>query len=204
MKILDFIKNIFTRINYKPNFMTVLEIVYLIVFCPLAFYLPPELFIEDGVVENLQLGVLLMIFIIALRSKYNSNLFKFAAMIVIFLMMRETNLFRSWFCERYLDSGEMCRWNKMKYGFIPENLRLIFAIYAGYFFCKHRLDKVILRFVNQAPIYFWDIALLIISAAGATLAEFSFIDSEAMEESCELLSYIALGNCVWRYKTLDI
>ena len=34
---------------------------------------------------------------------------------------------------------------------------------------------------------------------GGTAAEFQSIDNEILEECCELIAYLALTNCIWRY-----
>ena len=204
LKISNICLALWRRMNWRPNACTLIEILLLALIAPLMLWANPAWFVEDGIVENIQLLVLIAAFIIACRAQNQRPLFIFAAMIVIFLIMRETNMFRGYFCEKYLNPDDICRWKEFKYGFIPEAIRLLLAIVALGYFIRCKLWRPLWKYVVNAPIFVWDFLILGLTFVGGTIAEFPCIDNEILEECCELICYIAVANCIWRYRQIEL
>ena len=80
----------------------------------------------------------------------------------------------------------------------------MFVAYTVYYFVRHKIWQPIIKYIMKAPIFIWDIAIVGLMIIGGTLAEFPCIDNEIMEECCELTCYLALANCVWRYRQVKI
>ena len=199
-KIATLYREIRQRINWRPNLMTWLELAAAVLSIP-ALLLPfnPQLFVENGWVENIQLVILVAAIVIACRAKKDKPLFIFAAFIVVFLIIRETNMFRDIFCMKFLSQGEVCRWSAFKYGYLVSGARWLFAAYVVYYAWRHHLWRTAWQYICKAPIYIWDFVIFGLAVFGATIAEFSCVDSETLEECCELVLYMALTNCIWRY-----
>lgn len=204
-KLTAFFKNLQQRVNWRPNLMTWATLAVALLVIP-ALMLPfnPQWFVENGWVENIQLIVLVAAIVIACRAKNNKPFFIFAALIVVFLIIRETNMFRDIFCAKYLQKGEACRWSSFEYGYLVQGARWLFAAFVAYYVWRHRLWRTAWQYICKAPIYVWDLLLLILSGLGATVAEFSCVDSEILEECCELVMYMALANCIWRYAKWNV
>lgn len=199
-----FLRKFIKRISWQVNFLTFLEIAALIAVYPLMRFAPAAWFAEYGVVETSQLLLLLAGMVVALGSKINKPLFIFAAMLCFFMIMRETNMGRGYFCAQYLAEGQICRWSSFKYGYVPQAIRILYVLFMLYYFCRHKIYRLLWQYIAKAPLYFWDMAVLLSAAVGGSLAECSFIDNEIMEESCELIFYLALFNCIWRYKSIPL
>lgn len=199
-----FLKNIWRRFDFSLNYLTWLEFGLLLLVWPLMRWANPALFVEDGIVENIQLLVLIAAIAVALRAKNNRELFIFAAFVLLLMIMRETNMFRGYFCAKYLANGENCRWSSFQYGWIAYVVRWLLVAVMAVYAIWHKLWQPIWNYIMKAPIYVWDLLILCLMIAGGTVAEFSAIDNEIMEESCELISYIALANCVYRYREIKI
>ncbi|MBR6355968.1 MAG: hypothetical protein IKR92_03840 [Alphaproteobacteria bacterium] len=195
-----FCKNLWQRMNWRPNLLTWATLAVALITVP-ALLLPfnPQLFVENGWVENIQLVILVAAIVIACRAKNDRQLFIFAAFVVVFMILRETNMFRDIFCMKYLPQEETCRWSAFKYGYLVSAARWLFAAYVVYYVWRYRLWRTAWQYICKAPIYVWDLLLLGLAGCGATVAEFSCVDSETMEECCELVLYLALANCIWRY-----
>lgn len=191
------------RLNWQPNFWTFMEIGLLLAVYPLMQLGHAQWFVENGIIENLQLGVLLVVMTIACRAKFERKLFIFAALVVLFMLLREVNFGRPYLCEYYGISRDMCSWNVFKYGTVAKILRLLFALAIGLYFVTHKLYKTVVKYLLHAPVFFYEIAVLSLAVIGGTIAEFPFIDNEIFEESCELISYITLGNLIWRYSRIS-
>ena len=91
----------------------------------------------------------------------------------------------------------------MKYGFIVEPLRNLYGVYILYYIWSKKVYQTIWQYILQAPVFVWDSLILVGAATAATLAEFPFIDNEILEESSEMLTYIAFTHLVWRYSRTD-
>ena len=159
-----------------------------------------QFFVEGALVENLQLVVLAVAFVIAVKAPQDRSLFIALALLIVLMLMRETNLGRSYFCEKYLSPAEICRWEKMKYGFIVEPLRDLYGLYILYYIWSRKVYKIVWQYLKQAPIYIFDSLVFVVAAIVATIAEWPIIDNEILEECCELLMYIGLVNLIYRYR----
>lgn len=203
MKLTEFLKGIPARLQWNLSKLTVVELIYITAIPFMMNYASAELFTEGGLVENLQLLILGIALIIALHSPKDKTLFTALALVIVLMLMRETNLGRSYFCEKYLSPDEICRWKKMKYGFIVEPLRNLYGAYILYYIWSKKVYQTLWRYISQAPVFVWDSFVLVGAIIAATIAEFPFIDNEILEESSEMLMYIAFTHLIWRYSHTD-
>lgn len=199
MKFLDFLRNIPPRLRWNINLLTIAEFVYILTIPFMLKFADPALFTEGAWVENLQLLVLTAAFAAAVKAPRDKTLFTALALIIILMLMRETNLGRAYFCDKYLPPEEICRWKKMKYGFIVEPLRDLYGLYIVYYVWCKKVYKTVWQYIINAPIFVWDSLIFAGAVIMATLAEWPIIDNEILEESCEMLMYIAFTNLIWRY-----
>ncbi len=200
MNFKDFLKGIPPRLCWNINRLTIIELIYISAIPFMIKFADPQLFTEGALVENLQLAVLTAAFIIAVTAKKDKSLFVALALLIVLMLMRETNLGRSYFCEKYLSPDEICRWKKMKYGIIVEPLRDLYGLYILYYIWSKKVYKLIWQYILQAPIYLFDSLIFVGAAVAATLAEWPFIDNEILEESSELLMYVGFVNLIFRYR----
>lgn len=196
---MDLIEALKQRLCMKYNWVTTLALSCLISIFPLVRYADPVWFVENNIVENLQLIILLIAFFVTLSAKNEKKFFIFCSMIVIFFIMRETNMGRQYFCAKYLTENDVCRWKSFQYGYVMELFRLFFAAYMVFYMFKYKVYRPIKAYVLKAPIFVWDIGILIVSVIGATVSEFRCVDNEIMEEMFEIVMYIALTKCLWLY-----
>lgn len=200
MNFLDFLKNIPTRIRWNINGLTIIEFIYILAIPFVLKFANSQFFVEGALVENLQLVVLAVAFVITVKAPKDRSLFIALALLIVLMLMRETNLGRSYFCEKYLSPDEICRWEKMKYGFIVEPLRNLYGLYILYYIWSRKVYKIVWQYLKQAPIYIFDSIVFVGAAIVATISEWPIIDNEILEECCELLMYVGLVNLIYRYR----
>lgn len=200
MKLKDFLKGIPPRLCLNINWLTIIELIYISAIPFMIKFAEPQFFAEGTLIENLQLAVLTVAFIIVVTAKKDRTLFIALAMLIVLMLMRETNLGRSYFCEKYLSPDEICRWKNMKYGIIVEPLRNLYGLYILYYIWSRKVYKLIGKYILQAPIYLVDSLIFVGAVVAATLAEWPLIDNEILEESSELLMYIVFINLILRYR----
>lgn len=204
MTIKEFFKSIPTRLNWQLNIFGWCIVVYIAALYPMIMYANPELFKENCWVETLQLIVLAAALVITVKAKYDRKFYIFVTMIVILMLMRETNMGRAYFCEKYLSPDEMCRWSKMKYGFIMEQARAVYGLFIVYYAIRHKLWNSVQSYLEKAPVYVWDVLFAVLGVIMGLIAETSLIDNEVMEECGEMLFYLAFTNLLWHYSRKDI
>lgn len=200
MKLKDFLKGIPPRLCRNINWLTIIELIYISAIPFMIKFAEPQFFAEGTLIENLQLAVLTVAFIIVVTAKKDRTLFIALAMLIVLMLMRETNLGRSYFCEKYLSPDEICRWKNMKYGIIVEPLRNLYGLYILYYIWSRKVYKLIGKYILQAPIYLVDSLIFVGAVVAATIAEWPLIDNEILEESSELLMYIVFINLILRYR----
>ena len=200
MKLKDFLKGIPPRLCCYINLLTIIELIYISAIPFMIKFAEPQFFAEGTLIENLQLAVLTVAFIIVVTAKKDRTLFIALAMLIVLMLMRETNLGRSYFCEKYLSPDEICRWKNMKYGIIVEPLRNLYGLYILYYIWSRKVYKLIGKYILQAPIYLVDSLIFVGAVVAATIAEWPLIDNEILEESSELLMYIVFINLILRYR----
>jgi len=199
MFIVEFIKNAINRIDKNVNAMTLIEFLLVSSMYSIMKFSDPQWFVENSVVENIQIAVLAIAFLICLTAKSERKFFVFCGFLVLFLIIRETNLGRSYFCAKYLEPDEICRWKNLKYGYMADVVRILFAVSILAYAVYNKLWLPLRRFISKAPIYIWDLGVVVLCAVIGTIAETSYIDSEILEETSETIMYIAFTYCLWRY-----
>ena len=199
MQFINFIKSLPPRFNWRVNWLTVVEILLILSIYPLLCLANPQWFMEDGLIENLQLVVLLGGAMVAFGAKNEHKLFVVVGFFLLFLITRETNMGRSYFCAHYLAADEVCKWSKFRYAYLVDVFRIIYVLAVGVYFIKNKLWQPLVKYIKDAPLYMWDIAVLLLMAFVGTISEFKSVDNEMLEEACEFICYVALVNCVWRY-----
>ncbi len=199
MLLKDFFSKIPNRLRWNVNFVTFLEVLLV---CMLPFimrYANPEWFMEGHFVENLQLVILIVAFFVAVKASNDKKMFYAIALVIVLLLMRETNLGRGYFCAKYLSPEDICRWKNLKYGFFVEPLRDLYGLSILYYVWRQKVYKTVGQYILKAPLFVWDLIIFVGAAVLAALAESQQIDNEILEESCETIMYVAFLNCLYHY-----
>lgn len=202
MTVKEFMRSIPPRLKWSLTPLTIFVLLFTSAILPLTLYGNPQWFVEHGPVENLQLVVLVCAFAIAVSAKQHKKFYVCLALLIVLMLMRETNLGRGFFCEKYLSPDELCRWKSMKYGVIVEPLRNLYGIYILWYAFKDKLHRDFIAYAQKAPLFMFDFILLLAGALTGTVAEFHNIDNEVLEESGEMLFYLAFTDVLWRYSRL--
>ncbi len=198
------LKNILKRFDWHFSWEQIVQLMLLMAIYPLMKYADPQWFVENGIVENMQIFILFLMLLLCLKAQNARKMFVFFALIVVFLIMRETNLGRSYFCAKYLKPEEICRWRNLKYGYIIEASKVIYILFTIGYFIVNKIWQPIMAYVKNAPFFVWEAIFFMIGAVGGTIAEFQSIDNEIMEESCEALMYIAMLFALYRYQKIVV
>ena len=93
---------------------------------PCLMYMPQKYGYENGLLESIQMVILFGILIMCLTSKVNKRFFRFAALALTIIMIREVNCGRTLFFHIPGTENSFYSWKQIKYGY------LVHPIYGAY------------------------------------------------------------------------
>lgn len=215
---LEKIKNFASEhLDFRIYSVTWIAIINAILIVPCILYLPEKFGYENGLLENLQLVALLVGFILCLayqkiKSKQNQDnenekaavdtsmvkFFKFSALVIIILFLREINCGRTIFFPVPGEVNTFYSWKDIKYGWLAHPLYGLYMTYVGLYFLLNKLFITLWNIVKNVKFPVWNIVLMIVGMVWGTLAEEVF-HNMVMEEITELLFYISLTGIIYLY-----
>ena len=191
--------NIFSRLSWKIYKPTLFSIVTFLSVFPCVLFLSEKYAWENSFIENFQLVVIAITFMVALRAKWAKKLFNWIAMITIMLFLREVNCGRVFFSKNCPNSFK--GWNEIlpyPYNFIPRIVFAIFIIYAVYYFFKAQVYVELWQIIAKAKIDCWNIFFMWLGIVVGTISEIT-INNMMLEETSETLFYISFAVLVYLY-----
>lgn len=186
----------FVDFKYIKNTIIALAIFILSVLLCLAFkidYIP-----ENSLLENIQLIALVAGFVLCLKAKNHKVLFRFGAMVIFLMFMRELSYGRCIFCQMPDNPHMFYSWSHYKYGWLAH---VIVGIYIAGAFLYAIVNKIwidIKDVFNKARFPFWDLAVMAFLTVMQLLGE-KTLDSTVIEESAEFTLYCAVFALVYYF-----
>ena len=209
---LEKIKNfISAHLDFKVYPVTWIAIVNALLIVPCIMYLPERFGYENGLLENLQLVALLIGFILCLAypkfSKSENNeethtsmvkFFRFAALVIIILFLREINCGRTIFFPVPGEVNTFYGWKDIKYGWLAHPLYGLYMAYVAFYFLFNKLFITLWDIVKNIKFPVWNVLLMLVGMIWGTLGEEVF-HNMVMEEITELLFYVSLTGIIYLY-----
>lgn len=201
-KIKFFIESHFDFNIYPVTWIAIL-IALLIV--PCILYLPERFGYENGILENIQLVTLLIGFIlclccqkITLSNNSMIKFFRFAALVLVILFLREINCGRTIFFPIPGEINSFYGWKDIKYGWLAHPVYGLYMAYVVFYFLRNGLFITLWKIIKNIKFPIWNIILMLIGMIWGTLAE-KFFHNMVMEEITELLFYVSLTGIIYLY-----
>ncbi len=192
---MNFIKS---HIDFKVYGSTVFGLILLLALYPMAKFLPVECAYENSWIENAQLVALALGIFYALRTKYNKTFFKFVALVLGILFLREINCGRSVFFAVPGEPNSFYRWKDIKYGWLAHPLYGIYIGWTGLYFFINKLYLDLWNYIKHAKFPIWDCAFVFTGMFIGWYSEHE-LHNMVLEESTELLFYVGLVSIIYLY-----
>ena len=193
-KVCEFLQK---HLNFGFQKTTWFGILTALAIIPAVIFLPEKCGFENGVIENIQLGVLVLGMFFALRPKVNKKFFYFIAMVLGILFIREVNCGRTIFFAIPGTENEFYRWSEIKYGWLAHVIYGVYMAIVGIYFLVNKLFITLWQKLWSIRLPFWSFVLLLIGIVAGLYAEEAHL--LVFEESAELLFYVALISFVYLY-----
>lgn len=196
-------------LHNRFDFRACLSTWFVVAVIPLSvlvvMYAPDSWGYENGILENLQMILLMLCLLFCITAKADKSLYLFFATVVLFMMLREVNCGRVLFWSR---PGEIFHCGPvddyLKWKEIPHGSIIRTSVYAAAsllcllaLFRKGNLSALI-NLVWRTRIPFWELILLISGITTGMIAEKLNLCFLA-EEMGEMLMYTALTSAIYRY-----
>ena len=198
-KIIEFIKNHFDFKFYGATWIALLVGLSII---PMLMYMPQEFGFENGLLENIQMAVLFVIFYLCVTSKVNKAFFNFIALALTILMIREVNCGRTLFFPRPDTYHQYYSWRELPWPWLGKVVHTIYGIWIGIvslIFLKKKFYVDLWRMIKEIKLPFWHIIFAGFAMFMGAIAEKATNNNFIFEEGFELFFYVTLAGIIWLY-----
>ncbi len=198
-KTVNFINNHF---NFKFYGVTWLAFAVGMSIVPCLMYMPQKYGYENCLLENIQMIALFIILILCLTSKVNKKLFRFLALALTLIMIREVNCGRTLFFPIPNTYHQYYSWRDLEWKWLGKVVHLLYGLYiafVAFIFCKKKIYVDLWTTLKRIKIPFWHMILLFFSMFMGAIAEKATNNNFIFEEGFELLFYVTILGIVWLY-----
>lgn len=195
----DFIKN---HIDFKFYNITWLVLAVALSIIPMLMFLPQKYGFENGLLENVQMFVLFVIMYLCLSAKTNVKFFKFAALALTLIIIREVNCGRTLFFPIPGEYHKYYSWKDLPnpwLGKIAHGLYGTWIAVVGFIFLKKKIYIELWNTLKNIKIPIWNILFAVFAMYMGAIAEKLTNNNFIFEEGFELLFYASLLSLVWLY-----
>ena len=187
-----------SHLEFKFYNINWINILVLIIIFPACKYLPISAAYENSWFENLQLVVLFISLFLALTTKYNKTFFKFIALVVGILLIRETNCLRTIFFCVPGEVNSFYTWKEIKYGWLAHPLYGCYMAWTGIYFIWKKLYISLIEYFKNIKFPLWNFIMLFIAIFLSWAGEHIF-QNMMLEEAAELLVYTVFTSLIYLY-----
>lgn len=181
--------NFLKRLDFKFEPVTIFPLLILLLTYPAMLFLPIEYTYENHLIENFQLVILLVTFIMCLKAKTDKKFFYSIALVCVILFLREINCGRTVFFPIPGEDNAFVPLKDIPYGYLVNPIYGAFIAFSGLYFILTKSYKVLFNYILNAKlsVYNWIFLFLgiILGTVGEKIGDF------ALEEMTETLFYLA-------------
>lgn len=194
-------KNFLKHLDRNVYPVSWLAILCAIMILPCIMFLPAPCGYENGLLENIQMVVLLIGFIMCFRAKENKKFFYFAALVIIIIALREVNCGRTLFFPVPGEVNAFYSWKEIKYGWLAHPLYGLYMAYVAFYFFKNKCYLPLKQYLLETKLPVINIILMLTGMVLGTYAE-KASHNFVFEEISELLFYVSLVGIIYLYAFL--
>ena len=196
---LNFIKN---HIDFKFYPITWIVSFIALSIIPMLIYMPQEYGFENGLLENIQMSILFIMIYLCLSAKTNTNFFKFAALALTLIIIREVNCGRTLFFPIPGEYHKYYSWRDLPWPWLGKVVHGLYGTWMaiiGLIFFKKKVYLDLWNTLKNIKIPFWNIAFATLAMFMGAIAEEYTNNNFIFEEGFELLFYVSILSLVWLY-----
>lgn len=187
---LNYLKGLKSRLDFKFHPILILSLIVFLLILPACLWLPAHYVEENCLIENSQLVIILITFIICLKAKSDKAFFNAMALVMVILFLREINCGRTVFFPIPWLEYSFYTWKELPYGYLAHPIYGAFMALSAAYFIFSKGYMIFWKYVLKAKIsvYAWVFVILgiIFGLYGETCGV------TMLEEMTETLFYTSL------------
>ena len=195
MNIKEFILNHFDFGFYAA---IIPAVICLLCVVPCTLNLPVKYGYENGVLENIQMIILLVSFLMALMAKANKKFFIFVALLILLFALREVNYGRTLFFSVPGEENMFYSWKEIPYGYLVNPIIGLYMLGILVYFFVNKLYLVLWQYITKTKIPVFNFCLIFAGIILSLYAE-KYTHNFVFEEMAEMLLYFAIAGTVYLY-----
>ncbi|MBR5303836.1 MAG: hypothetical protein IKU37_03315 [Candidatus Gastranaerophilales bacterium] len=195
----NFIKN---HIDFKFYPVTWVVLFTALSIIPMLMFVPQKFGFENGLLENIQMIILFIIMYLCLSAKVNVNFFKFAALALTLIIIREVNCGRTLFFPIPGEYHKYYSWRDLPWPWLGKVVHGLYGTWiaiVSLIFIKKKVYIDLWNTLKNIKIPFWSILFAIFAMFMGAIAEKLTNNNFIFEEGFELLFYVSILSLVWLY-----
>ena len=196
-------KNFISKhMDFMPNWFSTVAFIILCLVYPAIVYLPKTWGYENGILENIQMAILLIGFILAVTSKHNKKFFNFVAMVIVIIALREVNCGRTLFFPIPGTENQFYKWKDIPYGYLAHPIYGAYIAWVVIYFLKNKCYIPLKNMLFKISLPVWNVLLMLLGMGLGEYAE-KCTKCFVFEEMGELLFYFSLVGIIYLYTKKD-
>ena len=195
----SFIKN---HIDFRFYPVTWVILFVALSIIPMLMFMPQKFGFENGLLENIQMTVLFIMMYLCLSAKVNVNFFRFIALALTLLIIREVNCGRTLFFPIPGEYHKYYSWKQLPWPWLGKVVHGLYGAWiavVGLIFFKKKVYIDLWNTLKNIKIPFWSIAFAAFAMVMGAIAEEFTNNNFIFEEGFELLFYVSILSLVWLY-----
>ena len=198
-KICDFIK---AHFDFKFYGVTWLALFVGISIFPMLKYMPQKYGFENGLLENIQMGVLFIIMYLCLTARYNKRFLKFTALALTIIIIREVNCGRTLFFPIPDTYHQYYSWRDISPNWLGKVVHTLYGLwmaFVGLVFFGGKFHIDFWKLIKNIRFPFWNLVFACLAMFMGAIAEKATNNNFVFEEGFELLFYVSIMGILWLY-----
>lgn len=188
---------ILNHLNFRLS-RTLLPALLFLILLPLYPFIPEAWAYENGLIESLQLIVLLFGIVLCLTTPTEKGLYRSIALILSILILREINCGRTLFFAVPGAVNQFRQWKNIPYGWLAHPLFGLYIVGSLLTFLKQKRYLTLWRLIQRIRLPFWTLLLMIIGVTFTLLGE-RVMEEARLEEIAEMLFYLSMTSGLYLY-----
>lgn len=196
---LGFVK---AHFDFKFYGVTWVSLVIGLSIVPMLMYMPQKYGFENGLLENIQMAVLLFTAYLCLSSKVNKQFFQFIALVFSILIIREVNCGRTLFFPIPGEYHKYYSWRELPWPWLGKLVHSLYAMWIAFVslvFLKKKFYLDVWALVKNIKLPVWNIMFACFAMFMGAIAEKATNNNFIFEEGFELLFYVSIAGIIWLY-----
>lgn len=158
----NYLRGLQGRLDFKFHPILAAPVIILLLTIPACMWLPMHYAEENSLIENAQLIIILITFIMCLKAKSDKVFFNAMALVMVILFLREINCGRTVFFPVPWLEDTFYTWGELPYGFLAHPLYGAFMAFSGLYFISSKGYLIFWKYIMKAKVsvYAWVLVIL--------------------------------------------